>query len=828
MIMAVVMSLALVIVAAIGLSQTNKVIARLESESLPDMRTALGLAEGAAQLAAFAPYVASSDQPSLLQQQKTRFEQRFRHLFTIIDNISDKAFRDSLVTKLTQIEQSADALSRVVADNLLRSEELLGRHYQLKFFLDHRTDIVPVFLTSELSSFESLSDPDEARTRLINKLLEKFTDKRYAGLEPLRQFLLFARKNDQQRRSNNRRKQFLLISMRIQSEQLSEYVNNFANQIENKVYQQQMMAKSLNNQVFWGMVFVMILLIVTVITNYGRNMRVIQELTSVTDDMVRLSTGKLTKESIPQVRDDEVGELLRAYLTFRTHTEQIKSVRDDLEQQKLLLETIFNGMYDGLSVFSQQNCLLAWNNQYLSSLNLKEGDVYRGMPLEAVLKLISRNGEVYKDINGEPVNFSDWISIRHIQGKCVERHDEAGGIIEFRSQPMPNGGFITLTQDLTYRRETELQLQQAKKMEVLGQLTGGVSHDFNNFLTSISGNLQLLEIQSELSERSQKYVNRALRATENGSHLIRKLLAFSRKQVLEPESVLVEELIGETRDLLEYSVSDNVELIYDLAVHPYRIKIDQTQLQNALLNLILNANGSITGPGNIMLMTELVEYQGRPWLEISVSDTGKGIPKAIQERVFEAFFTTKPTGEGSGLGLSSVHGYVQQSGGEIGIESEPNQGTRVWMRWPVETDNRPAADETEDAAVPGLFINGILLLIEDDRQVAATMTDLLSRYCKRVVHFLSADNAWEWLKDYHGKVACVLSDIHLSRSISGIEFRDQARRYYPVLPVFLYSGMVRELIEQQFNCVLDDHFIAKPISREDIRRVIIAGQHNEK
>ncbi|PWI32204.1 hypothetical protein DI392_16125 [Vibrio albus] len=828
MIMAVIMSLALVMVAAIGLSQTNKVITRLESESLPDMRIALGLAEGVAQLAAFAPYVASSDQPSLLQQQKARFEKRFSHLFTIIDTISDKDFRDNLVKKLRQIEQSADQLSRVVADSLLRSEELLGRHYQLKFFLDTQKRIRPDLLISELNSMEFLSDPDKERARLIEKLLQQLKSGHYTDLEPLQDFLTFAQHNDQQIATNNKRKQFLLISMRIQSEQLSEYVNNFANQIEHKVYQQQVMVKSLNNQVFWGMVFVMILLIVTVITNYGRNMRVIQELTSVTDDMVRLSTGKQTEEKSLQVRDDEVGELLSAYLTFRTHTEQIESVRDDLEQQKLLLETIFNGMYDGLSVFSAKNCLLAWNKQYLTSLNLKEGDVYRGMPLEAVLKLISSHGEVYKDISGQPVNFSDWINIRHTQDKCVERHDESGGIIEFRSQPMPNGGFITLTQDLTYRRETELQLQQAKKMEVLGQLTGGVSHDFNNFLTSISGNLQLLEIQSELSERSQKYVTRALRATENGSHLIRKLLAFSRKQVLEPESVLVEELISETQDLLEYSVSDGVALIYDLSVHHYRIKIDKAQLQNALLNLILNANGSITGSGQIMLATELVEHQAKPWLEVSVSDTGKGIPKAIQDRVFEAFFTTKPVGEGSGLGLSSVHGYVQQSGGEIGIESEPNQGTRVWMRWPIENDDLLLVSEYEDESVSELFTNSILLLIEDDRQVASTMTDLLSRYCKRVVHFLSADNAWEWLKDYHGKVACVLSDIHLSRSISGIEFRNQANLYYPELPVFLYSGMVKELIEQQFNCVLDDNFIAKPMTKEDIRKVVRAGQENEK
>ncbi len=828
MIMAVIMSLALVLVAAIGLSQTSKVITRLESESLPDIRTALGLAESVAQLAAFAPYVAASDQPSLLQQQKVRFELRFTQLFTIIEDISDRNFHTTLVSKLTQIEQNAEQLSQVVSDNLLLSEELLGRYYQLKFSLDKQPEWNSAILNSELDSIDVLSNPEQVRSELIELLLKQLRYDAHSYAEPLRRFLNFARQNDQQMRSNEKRKQFLLISMRIQSEQLSEYVNDFANQIEDKVYQQQLMAKTLNNQVFWGMVFVMALLIVTVVTNYGRNLRVIQELTSVTDDMVRLSIGNTTEESKLKVSDDEVGELWRAYLTFRSHTEQIKSVRDDLEQQKLLLETIFNGMYDGLSVFSAQNQLLAWNKQYLSSLNITENDVYYGMPLKAILDLISSHGEVYRDISGELVDFSHWISIRHTQGKCVERHDLSGGIIEFRSQPMPNGGFITLTQDLTYRRETELQLQQAKKMEVLGQLTGGVSHDFNNFLTSVYGNLQLLENQPDLSDKAQKYIRRALKATESGSHLIRKLLAFSRKQVLEPELIQVDELIRETGDLLEYSVSDSVTLIFELSSHPYRIKIDQTQLQNALLNLILNANGSITGSGNIILATQVMECRDSLWLEVSVSDTGKGIPKAIQERVFEAFFTTKPVGEGSGLGLSSVHGYVQQSGGDIGIESEPNQGTRVWMRWPVEYEMNELSLGEATESIPGCFVNGIMLLVEDDRQVAATMTDLLSQHYSQVVHFQSADTAWLWLMDYHDKVAGILSDIHLVHSVSGVEFRDRVTSYYPSLPVFLYSGMAKEIIEQQFSCVLGERFLTKPFKKEDIQRVIATGQKNEK
>ena len=761
--------------------------------------------------------------------------ERLQHLFTITRNITDDNFRNSLIRKLDRIQESTEQLSLVVADTLLLSEELLSRYYQLKFRYQLKSKLATespekkLFAISEINEmdwFEGfLVAPQKGRSELIELLLSKIeADKK---TDPVSHFLTFVRQNDEQLRTNEARKQFLLISVRIQSEQLSQYVNEFTQRISEQIYQQQLMAKKLNNQVFWGMIIVMVLLIVTVVTNYGRNLRVIQELTSVTDDMIRLSTGNTNKESRFQIRNDEVGELLRAYLTFRRHTEQIESVRDDLEQQKLLLETVFNGMYDGLSVFSSDNRLLAWNKRYLSSLNLSEQRIYRGMTLEEILKLISSDGEIYRDISGNPIDFSRWISVRHTQDACVERHDKYGGIIEFRSQPMPNGGFITLTQDLTYRRETELQLQQAKKMEVLGQLTGGVSHDFNNFLTSISGNLQLLEIQPELTQQSQKYVARAIKATDSGSHLIRKLLAFSRKQVLEPELVVVEDVIQDTADLLEYSVSEDIDLVFTLSQKQSYIRIDRIQLQNALLNLTLNANGAIEGRGTITLATNLVEQEGKPWLEISVTDTGKGIPKAVQSRVFEAFFTTKAVGEGSGLGLSSVHGYVQQSGGDIGIESEVNQGTRIWMRWPVQSDSLTFYPDTDKKELDE-FMPGILLLVEDDRQVALTMIDLLGQYSEQVVHFLSADKALEWLSDYHQKVGGILSDVHLAHSMSGIEFRDKVTHDYPLVPIFLYSGMAREMIEQQFNCTLEENFIPKPITKNAISQLVNAGKNNEK
>jgi signal transduction histidine kinase/CheY-like chemotaxis protein len=827
MVTAVIMSFALVLVAAIGLSQTDKLITQLESKSLPDIRVGLGLAEGVAQVAAFAPYVASINQPSLLEDQSSRLSGRFEQLFSITHEISDQNIQKSLTSKLNAIQMSTNQLSAVIRHNLFLQEELISQRYQLKFSTDE--DNQGLLFQKELDLFvQILLHSQNPTDETISNLAKTLNISSILGQQQFKSFIHFAKKNISTTKENNRKKEFLLVSIRIQSEYLSNYVNDYVNSIQDKVFHQQQRAKVLNAQVFWGMVIMMILLIVAVFTNYGINIKVVKDLTNVTDDMVRLSIGDTRQTSRIKPRSDEIGALLNAYQVFRDYTYKIQTVSANIEQQKILLESIFDGMYDGLSVFSKNNCIMAWNKQYLTCLGLKEGDIYLGMPLVEILNLISQNGEVFKDIEGNIIEFSRWTDIRHEKDLCVERHDCSGGIIEFRSKPMGNGGFITLTQDLTYRRETELQLQQAVKMEGLGQLTGGVSHDFNNFLTSILGNLQLLEMQPNLSDNAQRYVKRALRATESGQELVKKLLAFSRKQVLDPEVICVEQLILDTQDLLEYSLDEGVSLHLNLSQEHHHIRIDKVQLQNVLLNLTINSNGAISDYGDITITTMTTEKNGQPWLKILVSDTGKGIPLAIQHRVFEAFFTTKEVGAGSGLGLSSVHGYIIQSGGEIGIESAPTAGTTIWMQWPL-LHTEPIL-EIEPPQHLNLITptQSMVLLVEDDEQVAQTIIDLLNQDVNQVVHFNNADKAWQWLVRNQNDLLAVLSDVHLVNSSSGVNLKHWVENDFPELPFYLYSGMAKEAIEQQFGCELDERFfLSKPISYRNIHELLLAAQQSK-
>ena len=824
LITAIIMSLALVLVAAIGLSRTGNVISEFESRSLPDVRVALDLSEGAAQLAALAPYIASASQPALLNQHQERISIRFEELFQTVDSISDDDFSADLLKQLSSLQVSANQLSQLVARNLFLAEALVSRQYQLKFsgyqkrLQDH---LVGVFKLEDLELLmRDLSDPLGNQPELLDRLMARLQQIESADDSELIHFLQFAQENIAEQQLNNRRKQYLLVSIRVQAEYLSNAVNQFANQIQQQVVDQQHRAQVLISGVFWSMVSMMALLIVSVVTNYGANLKVLQDLTNVTHDMVRLASGDTRHTSHFAARNDEVGDLLNAYQVFRDHTQQIQQVKEDLEQQKLLLESIFNGMVDGLSVFSADNRLLAWNQQYLKVFGLTAEQVRYQMPLEQVLALLSQNGEEFRDLSGRPIDIHLWTQQRHNEAQSFERIDRAGGVIEFRSRPMANGGFITLHQDLTQRRETELQLQQAKKMEVLGQLTGGVSHDFNNFLTSILGNLELLSMQQTLDEKGLRYLKRALRATENGRELVKKLLAFSHKQILEPELIALDRLIEDTSELLEYSVAERVNLTFNLDAADAQIRVDSVQLQNALLNLTINASGAIEGEGTITIATEAVCMDGKKVVRVSVSDNGRGIPKAIQHRVFEPFFTTKAMGSGSGLGLSSVHGYVKQSGGEIGLQSELDRGTTIWMVWPVAAgpDNIVSPEWRSEP----LSLGSHLLFVEDDADVAETMSDLLQKCFSQIHHFSDAESAWQWLLAHDGKVDCVLSDVHLGAPPTGVQLKQRIEAHYSGLRVYLYSGKSRESIEQQFGCLLGDNFLEKPIRAKDLQQLVSA------
>jgi signal transduction histidine kinase len=293
--------------------------------------------------------------------------------------------------------------------------------------------------------------------------------------------------------------------------------------------------------------------------------------------------------------------------------------------------------------------------------------------------------------------------------------------------------------DVTEQRALQQQLLQAQKMEAIGQLTGGVAHDFNNLLTAILGNLEMLEMWHGDDERSGKAISQAQEAADLGAELTGRLLAFARRQPLDPKATSFSDIVFEMSDLLARTLGETIKINTVLANPLDTALVDPAQLQNALLNLCLNARDAMPDGGRLTIETanvELDEDYARDYAEVnagdyvllSVTDTGIGMAPEIRDRVFEPFFTTKEVGKGSGLGLSMIYGFVKQSGGHIRLYSEVGHGTAVSLYFPkaMGTTDLAEAARSEEAMPQGC--GEVVLVAEDEpwvRQVTVQRLETL-------------------------------------------------------------------------------------------------------
>jgi signal transduction histidine kinase len=354
--------------------------------------------------------------------------------------------------------------------------------------------------------------------------------------------------------------------------------------------------------------------------------------------------------------------------------------------------------------------------------------------------------------------------------------------------------------DVTERRSLEEQLAQARKMEAVGQLTGGVAHDFNNLLTVIIGNLDLLDGRSDLDPRAERHLSAMRYAAERGGALTRQLLAFSRRQHLSPVALDVRELITTFAPLLKQAVGDAITVELDLGKQVLCSEVDPAQLETALLNLAVNARDAMPRGGPLVI-SALLEGQtargpggqenGAGWVRIDVRDHGVGISPAALERIFEPFFTTKEVGKGSGLGLSQVYGFVQQSGGQITVQSEPGSGT-CFSLFLKASDKEAAAAPGQPRAVAGdQPARGRLLVVEDDETVLAVTLEMLRELGYEVATASDAASALERLESGE-PVDLLFSDVVMPGGCNGAELAHRARAIRPDLKVLLSSGYVGE------------------------------------
>ncbi len=345
--------------------------------------------------------------------------------------------------------------------------------------------------------------------------------------------------------------------------------------------------------------------------------------------------------------------------------------------------------------------------------------------------------------------------------------------------------------DATDRRSLEEQLAQARKMEAVGQLTGGVAHDFNNLLTVVLGNIDMLARKQEDDGRRVRRIDAIRQAAERGRDLTRQLLAFSRRQHLSPVTLDVGLLIRDFAPLMRQAVGEAVTIDLKLPEEALNTHVDPTQLETALLNLAVNARDAMPEGGTLTIsLRRQPDEIGEGYVVIEVADTGVGMSAEVRDRVFEPFFTTKEVGKGSGLGLSQVYGFVRQSDGEVKVQSAVGEGTSFHLLLPATS----AKAQTPPAPPPDRAVVGgteRILLVEDDPTVLALTLDVLTALGYDVKTATQASEALEILQG-GVEVDLLFTDVVMPGGVSGISLARTARELRPGLRVLLTSGFVGE------------------------------------
>jgi signal transduction histidine kinase len=406
------------------------------------------------------------------------------------------------------------------------------------------------------------------------------------------------------------------------------------------------------------------------------------------------------------------------------------------------------------------------------------------------------------------------------------------GRVEYdpRGLPIRMAGIVL---DRTDQRITEDSLRQAQKMEAIGQLTGGVAHDFNNLLTVIVGGLDMIMRRPEPVERVRRLAGAAMTAARRGEQLTQQLLAFSRRQMLRPQTLNPNRLLLDFKPLADRAAGGAVELRFDLDPGLNPIRIDPAQFEAAVLNLVVNARDAMnTAPGgstievrsrNVRLDTAAVaekDVPPGPYVEISVADNGAGIPPEVLGRVFEPFFTTKDVGKGTGLGLSQVYGFTRSANGFAAIKSVVGSGTTVRLLFPCSSD--PATDET-GTTLPGALplrraLDGeTVLLVEDDEQVLGMAVESLEELRYTVMVARNAAEALDQLKGVE-RIDVMFSDIMMPGGMNGPQLAVAARRLRPDIKVLLTSGYVADLDEGQMLGRGEMPVLNKPYRRDELAR----------
>ncbi len=370
------------------------------------------------------------------------------------------------------------------------------------------------------------------------------------------------------------------------------------------------------------------------------------------------------------------------------------------------------------------------------------------------------------------------------------------------------------------RKKLEEQLRQAQKMEAIGHLAGGVAHDFNNILTGIMGYATITNMKIKEDGHLKPLLKQILDLVDKGSNLTHSLLAFSRKQVLDPKLIRINDIVVGMQKILERIIGEDIKIKVVTGSPDLIFKADKSDMEQVLMNLATNARDAMPNGGQLTVTAEEVEIDGRfiqahqygeagKYVVISVADTGVGMDKKTKEHMFEPFFTTKAVGKGTGLGLAMVYGTIKQHNGFIDVQSEPGEGTTLKIYMP--SANPGLMHTPERAKPPILSGTETVLLVEDDDAVREVSKALIEKQGYRVIEAKDGEDAIRLFTEHKNAVDLVVSDVIMPKR-TGIDLRNELRKIKPDVKVLFISGYTADMLTQKGFIETGINFIPKPLN----------------
>jgi len=507
-----------------------------------------------------------------------------------------------------------------------------------------------------------------------------------------------------------------------------------------------------------------------------------------------------------------------------------EALRESEEKYRTILESIEDGYFEvdltgNFKFFNDSMCKIrGYSKDELIVMNNRDY-----MDPETSKKVYEIFNRVYK--TGESVKGVEWESIRK-DGSKIYSESSISLMKDSKDQPI---GFQGIVRDITERKNLEKQLIQSQKMEAVGRLAGGVAHDFNNLMTIVIGNADMLLMSLTKDDPLREDVEEIKKAGGRSTSLTRQLLAFSRRQVLQPMVLNLNTVLAETDKMLRRLIGEDLEMATILESELGKVNIDPGQVEQVIMNLAINARDAMPGGGKFTIETAnvdldreyahkkgVMELQPGPYVMLAISDKGIGMDKETQSQIFDPFFTTKPKAKGTGLGLSTVYGIVKQSGGYIWVYSEPGQGTTFKIYLP-RVQGEEASLKKEP--VPKELLQGseTVLMVEDDEAVRNFSKKVLKRSGYNILEAQDGEEALMVSRAHEGPIHLLLTDVVMPK-MSGRELADRLQELRPETKVLFMSGYTDNAIIRHGTLRSDVNFMQKPFTPEllsqRIRRIL--------